>query len=306
MRNLALFSGILALAAASACSDDSSSGGSAGSVSTAGRAGSGGRGGSGGSSAGSAGRGGSSNEGQGGRQLNTGGSSGSGNSAGGRGGNGGSGGAAGAPSVLDAGVVGDAGVSAAMSFFVTSRGLPNGGNLGGLTGADAFCDELATAVSPVLGAKTWRAYLSTTTVNARDRIGTGPWVNAAGVVIANNVTQLHDQGAGGTLDQTWPNNDPTIALDETGEQVSLAPQQHDILTGSQLDGTLAAGLACGDWTATTGFVQVGHANRAGGGAVANSWNAAHGNVTGCAPLGGTAPTVQNGGGRGSFYCFAID
>jgi len=210
------------------------------------------------------------------------------------------------PAAGDAGAVAPPADDDGMSFFATSRGVATGGNFGGLVGADALCDELATAVSAELGAKTWRAYLSTTTVNARDRIGTGPWFNQAGVLVANNLTQLHDQGMGGTLDQTWAPGNAAIALDEQGNQVpSGNPQQHDILTGTLADGTVAAGLTCSDWTATTGTVQVGHANRAGGGAAPSSWSAAHGNV-GCAPIGAPAPNVTSGGGRGSIYCFATD
>jgi hypothetical protein len=193
-----------------------------------------------------------------------------------------------------------------MTFFVTSRGGDDGGNLGGLDGADAFCTELATAASPDFARRTWHAYLSTTDVDARDRIGTGPWRNQAGVVIANDVTQLHDQLAGGTLDQTWPVNDFAIPLDETGAQ--LAQNVHDILTGSDLDGTLevdatGAPLNCADWTATTGMVQIGHTNRAGLQGQDPSWNSVH--PTGCAPPGTPGQNVTSGGGRGSIYCFAV-
>lgn len=205
----------------------------------------------------------------------------------------------------------DAGAAPAagtLSFFVTSRGVPEGANFGGLDGADALCDTLATAVSAEIGAKTWRAYLSTTTVNARDRIGTGPWFNAAGVLVANNVTQLHDQAPGGTLEQTWAEGDATIALDELGNQVPAGNPnvQHDILTGTLADGTVAAGLTCGDWTAVTGNVEIGHSNRAGGGAAPESWSSAHGAPAGCAPIGAANPNVSSGGGRGSIYCFAAD
>jgi len=205
---------------------------------------------------------------------------------------------------------GDAGAVAGsgMSFFVTSRGEPNGGNLGGLDGADALCDTLATAVSAELGNKTWRAYLSTATVNARDRIGTGPWFNQAGKLVANTVDQLVDQGAGGTLEQTWATGDATIALDELGNQVPTGGNggvQHDILTGTLADGTVATGFTCSDWTATTGNVQVGHSNRGGGGTAPTSWSTAHNNV-GCAPLTAGGTNVGSGGGRGSVYCFAID
>jgi hypothetical protein len=194
--------------------------------------------------------------------------------------------------------------SGTMSFFVTSRGMGSGGDLDGLAGADAFCSQLATAVSAGLGAKTWRAYLSTSTVAARDRIGTGPWRNAASRMVANDVTQLHDQAGG--LDASWPMSDATVALDETGNPVPSDPVLHDILTGSNPDGTAAA-AHCSDWTSTTGTAQNGHSNRAGGGTRPSSWNSAH--TVGCGePAAGMnfqSGTVSSGGGRGSFYCFAL-
>jgi hypothetical protein len=194
-----------------------------------------------------------------------------------------------------------------MSFFVTSRGMANGGNLSGLDGADAFCKTLATAVSATLGAKTWHAYLSTTTVNARDRIGAGPWYNARGTLVANNLTQLHDQATGGMLDSTWPTNNATVALDETGAMVPSSPNLvHDILTGSNADGTVAA-AHCNNWTsaATTDTAWNGHSNRTGGGTRPTSWNSAH--TVGCGPFTADfqSGTVSSGGGRGSFYCFAV-
>jgi hypothetical protein len=195
-----------------------------------------------------------------------------------------------------------------MNFFVTSRGFGNGGNLNGLTGADGFCKTLAMAVSPALGAKTWHAYLSTATVNAHDRIGSGPWTNAAGIVIANNLADLHDQiAANAALNATWPIGDTSIALDERGNQLPAAPLVHDILTGSNTDGTVLTGFTCNDWTsaATTDLAQIGHANRTGGGRPP-SWNSAHA-TTGCAePTADMmAGTVSSGGGRGSIYCFAV-
>lgn len=209
------------------------------------------------------------------------------------------------PANGDAGAV-DPGDDESMSFFVTSRGGPDGGNFGGLEGADALCTTLAAAVSPELGAKTWRAYLSTSTVDARDRIGTGPWRNAAGVIIANDVDQLVDQGPGGqggSLDATWPLNDATIALTETGEQIPN--NVHDIITGTNLDGT-SSGATCNDWTSTEGTATNGHSNRAGGGMNPPSWSSAH--TVGCAPTTGNFQqgTVSSGGGRGSIYCFAAD
>jgi len=226
-------------------------------------------------------------------------------------------GTGGVATVPDAGAAGagpnapvDAGPAAGgMSFFVTSRGSGNGGNFGGLAGADQLCTTLAAAVSPALGAKTWHAYLSTTTENARDRIGNGPWTNAAGVVIGTSVAQLHDQAAGGASQQTWPLNNPTIALDERGNQVPLQPLVHDILTGSDAAGRVSPLGTCGDWTQATGMTSNGHSNRAGqatNGGVASSWNFSH--ITGCAePMNNFQQgTVSQGGGRGSIYCFAAD
>jgi hypothetical protein len=198
----------------------------------------------------------------------------------------------------------DAGISAKMSFFTTSRGMGKGGDLratvadpDGLAGADAFCKQLANDVSPVLGAKTWRAYLGTTTVTPRSRIGAGPYYNALGVVVASSVAQLHDEGSMNLLSLT-------TTLDETGAQVPIAgPNQHDILTGANPDGTTAAGT-CSDWTSAATNVpgHVGHSNRAGGGAIPTSWNSAHA-TQGCAESG--PGSVRSGGGRGSFYCFAL-
>jgi hypothetical protein len=224
-----------------------------------------------------------------------------GGAAGSSGSGGGSGGGMGGTGGTINGAGGGGGGSATMSFFVTSRGMGNGGNLNGLTGADAFCTQLATAVSQALGAKTWRAYLSTSTVNAADRIGPGPWRNAAGVVVANTVAQLHDPAM---LESTWAMGDASIALDETGAQVPSNPVTHDILTGTNPDGT-AATNHCTNWTATTGMAQNGHSNRSGGGTMPTSWNAAH--TVGCGEptMNFMAGTVSSGGGRGSFYCFAL-
>ena len=198
-------------------------------------------------------------------------------------------------------------MSSGTNFFVTSRGPGMGGNLGGLDGADAFCKMLATAASPALGAKTWHAYLSTATVNARDRIGTGPWRNTAGTIIANNLADLHDQlGANAALNATWPIASTMIALDERGMPIPANPVLHDILTGSNTDGTVMTGATCSDWTSTNGMAANGHSNRDGGGRPP-SWNSAH--TVGCAePTNGMnfqAGTVSSGGGRGSIYCFAV-
>jgi hypothetical protein len=197
-----------------------------------------------------------------------------------------------------------------MTFFVTSRGSGNGGNFGGIAGADAFCKTLATAANPALANKTWHAYLSTSTENARDRIGAGPWRNFAGDVIANNVADLHDQAAGGASETGYPLNNINTALDETGATVPSGQPAvlHDILTGSNLDGTVSASGTCSDWTSTTGTTRNGHSNRAGGGQNPSSWNSAH--DTGCGePTNGMnfqQGTISQGGGRGSIYCFATD
>lgn len=209
----------------------------------------------------------------------------------------GSGGGAGTGTVMS---------KAGMNFFVTSEGWSGGGKFDSLGAADAFCDELATEVSADLGAKTWRAYLSTSTENARDRIGTGPWRNQAGVVIAENIADLHAQEEGEALDDTWPPGDTEIALDETGGE--LENSVHDILTGTQVDGTVAADATCNDWTSDSedDTAQVGHSNRDGGNRPPY-FNATH--TVGCAPAtdenyeGGT---VTEGGGRGSIYCFALE
>jgi len=201
------------------------------------------------------------------------------------------------------------GADSTMTFFVSSRGPGNGGDLGGLAGADSFCKMLAMAVSPALGARTWHAYLSTTTANARDRIGAGPWRNAAGRVIANNLTDLHDQiAATAALNATWPIADTSIALDESGNPVPATGMNvHDVLTGSTTDGMVMANAHCNNWTsqATTDIAQVGHTNRTGGGRPP-SWNSAHA-TSGCAPFtaDNQAGTVSSGGGRGSIYCFAV-
>lgn len=181
-----------------------------------------------------------------------------------------------------------------MSFFVTSQNPGNGGNLGGLEGADAHCAKLAEAAG-VTG-KTWRAYLSTSTTNARDRIGNGPWHNAAGTLIAEDVAALHGE-ANGISKET--------ALDETGTVVNGRgdePNRHDILTGSMPDGT-AAEQTCADWTSgSEGSAMLGHHDRMGldESAEAKSWNSSHPS-RGC-----DIPALQGTGGDGLFYCFAAD
>ena len=183
-----------------------------------------------------------------------------------------------------------------MSFFVTSASPGDGANLGGLEGADAQCQKLADAAGA--GAKTWRAYLSTSAVNARDRIGDGPWHNAKGELIASTVDELHSD-ANKLTKQT--------ALTEKGDPVKGrgdTPNQHDILTGSNADGTVAAGMTCEDWTsnASTSKAFVGHHDRIGlkDDAPSKSWNASHPS-RGC-----SAEDLPKSGGAGYFYCFAAD
>src|SRR5690606_37097561 len=181
-----------------------------------------------------------------------------------------------------------------MTFFVTSQGPGDGANLGGLEGADAHCQQLAEAVGA--GGKTWRAYLSTSEVDARDRIGDGPWHNAKGEKIADDVASLHSDANA---------IDKSTALDEKGEMVNGrgdTPNRHDILTGSNADGTAAADT-CSDWTSSNeGQAMVGHDDRMGlrDGAPSKSWNASH------ASRGCSQDALRQSGGDGLFYCFAAD
>jgi len=190
-----------------------------------------------------------------------------------------------------------------MTFFVTSVGSGNGANLGGLAGADKQCQTLAQAAGA--GGKTWHAYLSTQgpgAVNARDRIGSGPWQNEKGVVIAKNVTELH--GANNLTKQT--------ALTEKGDVVNGrgdTPNMHDILTGSQPDGTAFAGSedrTCGNWTKSgQGSAMMGHSDRQGlrDDDASKSWNSSHPSR---GPDGGCSQSdLKSTGGNGLFYCFAI-
>jgi hypothetical protein len=192
----------------------------------------------------------------------------------------------------------------AASFFVTSQRSVTG-NLGGLSSADATCQRLATAVGH--GGRTWRAYLSVErnaaignqVTHARDRIGSGPWHNVNLQLIANNLTELHSRSG-----------DASLFLDERGQRIngqwtgSPGPIEHDILTGSNADGTLASGLTCADWTSDSASVsaQVGHSDGMGPNQNTtpplSSWVSAHANQN-CA---NTAPR----GGAGRFYCFAVD
>jgi hypothetical protein len=184
----------------------------------------------------------------------------------------------------------------AMSFFVTSVNPGEGGNLGGLEGADAHCAALAEAAG-VTGT-TWAAYLSTSEVDARDRIGSGPWVNAEGVEIAADVEALHGEGNNVTKE---------TALDETGAVVNGRgdePNRHDILTGSLPDGTAAA-ETCEDWTSggEDTAAMVGHHDRMGldDSEAARSWNSSHASRGGCG-----MEALRGTGGDGLFYCFATD
>jgi hypothetical protein len=194
-----------------------------------------------------------------------------------------------------------------MSFFVTSVGMGKGGDLGGLAGADAHCQALATAVGA--SNHTWHAYLSTQVrgnqpaVNARDRIGEGPWYNAKGVAIAQNLADLH----GDTLElaRLGSNLFKQTALNEKGALINGVgddPNMHDMLTGSQTDGrayTDSADHTCNNWTTSgAGTAQLGHSDRMGGGNA--SWNSSHPS-RGC-----SQDKLESTGGTGLFYCFAIN
>ena len=187
-----------------------------------------------------------------------------------------------------------------MSFFITSAGSGNGANLGGLAGADKICQNLAAAAGA--GNRTWRAYLSAAAaagqpaVNAKDRIGKGPWMNAKGVVIAKSVEDLHSDKNNLTKE---------TALTEKGTVVNGVgdtPNMHDVLTGSRLDGrayTDNMDHTCNNWTSNgMGSAQVGHSDRSGGGNT--SWNSAH------ASRGCSQQDLVGTGGAGLFYCFAIN
>ena len=187
-----------------------------------------------------------------------------------------------------------------MSFFITSAGPGNGASLGGLAGADRYCTELAKAAGST--GLTWHAYLSAKAadgqpaVNARDRIGKGPWYNQKGVLVAKDVAELHGDSS---------RVSKTSALTEKGAIVNGrgdTPNMHDILTGSNPDGTLATGtgdVTCGNWTssAADGSALLGHFDRQGGGANPTSWNSAHPS-RGCGQA-----NLQATGGNGLFYCF---
>jgi hypothetical protein len=194
-----------------------------------------------------------------------------------------------------------------MSFFITSAGSGHGANLGGLVGADRICQTLAAAVGS--GNKTWHAYMSANAatgqpgVNARDRIGNGPWYNAKGEKIANNLADLHGDTA--ELARLGNNLGKFSALTEKGAMLNGrgdTPNVHDMLTGSQTDGrayTDGMDHTCGNWTSeTTGTAQLGHFDRSG--ANNTSWNSAHPS-RGC-----SQDNLVSTGGAGLFYCFATN
>lgn len=189
---------------------------------------------------------------------------------------------------------------AGMTFFITSVGSGRGGDLGGLAGADAHCQALATAAGAA--PRIWRAYLSTQgagAVNARDRIGTGPWQNAVGTVVARSVAELHGENA---LSKQNSLTERGAVVPGRGD----TPNQHDILTGSQEDGTAhatAEDMTCGNWTSSdAGGAMVGHHDRIGlrDDAPSRSWNTSH-RSRGC-----SQPALVSSGGAGLFYCFAVD
>ncbi len=192
--------------------------------------------------------------------------------------------------------------AASMSFFITSVGPGNGADLGGLAGADGHCQKLAEAVGA--GDRTWRAYLSArvsgseAAVDARDRIGEGPWFNAKGVQVAKDVDELH--GDDNNLNKEAALNEKRAVVNGRGD----SPNRHDILTGSQLDGTVFSGddgTTCGNWKSSDeGSARVGHHDRTGGGSHPTSWNSAHGS-RGC-----SQDNLVGTGGAGLFYCFASD
>jgi len=180
-----------------------------------------------------------------------------------------------------------------VGFFITSAGSGTG-DVGGLAGADKICQQLAKATGA--GNRTWRAYLSTTgagAVSARDRIGSGPWYNVKGVLIAQNVAELHS-------DKANINND--TALDEQGRTINAqgAPNRHDILTGSTTDGRPTE-MTCMNWTSSgPGSAMLGHHDRLARGTPGSPWNSAH------ASQGCSAENLRATGGAGLLYCFAAN
>ena len=189
-----------------------------------------------------------------------------------------------------------------MSFFITSRGPGNGAALGGLEGADAHCSMLAREAGAAI--TVWRAYLSAVAeggkpaVNARDRIGRGPWHNSAGVEVARDVAHLHSDS--NLLNKQNSLTEKGAVVNGRGD----SPNMHDILTGAALDGSAVSDTldtTCRNWTSSdsTGSARVGHHDRIGGGQYATSWNSAHGS-RGCGQR-----NLQGTGGNGLFYCFGV-
>jgi hypothetical protein len=189
-----------------------------------------------------------------------------------------------------------------MGFFVTSVGIGDGGKLGGLAGADAHCAALADAVGA--GNRTWRVYLSTQgngAVNARDRIGPGPWANAKGLIMATSLENLHYDNS----NFNWQHS-----LDENGNQFASRIDgdpdftEHDVLTGSRIDGTAfppGEDQTCNNWTSNSeGSARVGHADRYSFSTPGSPWNSSHG-TPGC-----SQEALVSVGGAGLLYCFAID
>jgi hypothetical protein len=207
---------------------------------------------------------------------------------------------------------GGASPSPMMSFFISSEG--GSGDLGGLAGADARCQRLAAAVGR--GSKTWHAYLSTDSsgpaaaADARDRIGPGPWYSFAGVKIADNLAALHDLDPNSVMNRI----DKATALDEKGNVVlgrGDTPNEHDILTGSNMDGRVVTGSTCGNWTSSgTGKARVGHHDKIGlpTNPTAYSWNGSHDTrgLPETPDQGCTLAAFVQTGGAGRIYCFAID
>ncbi len=225
-----------------------------------------------------------------------------GDSGSGTAGSGGSGGAGG-----EGGTGGEGGgpTDPSLSFFVTSVGTGAiGGNLGGLPGADGMCQNLAAAVGA--GDRTWHAYLSTSIEDARDRIGDGPWYNVRLQEVAADVDALHENGIARL--EWFVEDDPEgegHLIDENGVRVPLA--EHDIITGSTMEGTMFEGRTCLDWTSSSDddVAQIGHSDLTPpgitiGGPDRLSWNSAH-DTTGCTEQG-----LAERQGSGRFYCFAID
>jgi hypothetical protein len=199
------------------------------------------------------------------------------------------------------GIVASHAADTKMSFFITSANPGKGADLGGLAGADAWCQKLATDAG--VGTKTWRAYLSTTAsggqsaVNARDRIGKGPWYNAKGEQIAANLDELHGQNK---LTKETNINEKSGVVNGSGD----TPNTHDILTGSKPDGSVDGDATCSNWTSSsTGTAMLGHHDRKGTNPdpVANSsWNSSH-RARGC-----STEALASTGSGGLFYCFAAN